>query len=104
MRYLVAAACILVSLPALAASEADRKDCTANANPDQKIAVCTRVIDDGTESTANRALAYNSRGNGHFSKKDYDRAIADYSEAVKLDPGYVRAYQNRGLAHAAKGD
>src|SRR5713226_6413097 len=105
MNYLLAAACILaMSCPAFAASEADRKDCIANSNPDQKIAVCTRVIEDSAESTANRANAYNSRGIGYHNKKDYDRAIAEYGEAIKLDPKYARAYYNRGLVYAAKGN
>src|SRR5882672_1492628 len=105
MNYLLGAACVLaMSCPAFAASEADRKDCIANTNPDQKIAVCMRVIEDSTESPANRTIAYNNRGIGYHTKKDYDRAMADYGEAIKLDPKYSRAYYNRGLVYATKGD
>jgi lipoprotein NlpI len=35
---------------------------------------------------------------------DLDRAIADYTEAIQLDPNYARAYLNRGIARLAKGD
>ena len=31
-------------------------------------------------------------------KKDYDKAIADYNEAIRLDPMYAPAYNNRGNA------
>jgi tetratricopeptide (TPR) repeat protein len=35
---------------------------------------------------------------------DYDRAIADCTEAIRLDPKYAWAYSSRGHAFAAKGD
>ena len=34
-------------------------------------------------------------GNAYFDKKDYERAIADYSEAIRLDPEYAFAFNNR---------
>jgi len=48
--------------------------------------------------------AYCDRGNAWRNKKEYDKAIADYDEAIRLDPKYVPAYNNRGLAWAAKKD
>ena len=30
-------------------------------------------------------------------------AIADYTEAIRLDPKYAKAYNNRGAAYKAKG-
>src|SRR4051812_29003810 len=47
--------------------------------------------------------AYN-RGVSHFGKGDYDKAIADYNEAIRLDPKHALAYYNRGLSYAMKGD
>jgi lipoprotein NlpI len=38
------------------------------------------------------------------AKGDNDRAIADYNEAIRLDPKYTFAYHNRGHAYRAKGD
>ena len=36
-------------------------------------------------------------------RKDYDRAIADYDAALKLDPKFQRAYNNRGAAWQQQG-
>jgi hypothetical protein len=35
---------------------------------------------------------------------DQDGAIADYTEAVRRDPGLAEAYAGRAVAWAAKGD
>ncbi|MCW6512268.1 tetratricopeptide repeat protein, partial [Lichenifustis flavocetrariae] len=37
-------------------------------------------------------------------KGDLDRAIADYTAAIGLDPGHADAYYNRGAAYVQKGD
>jgi tetratricopeptide (TPR) repeat protein len=40
----------------------------------------------------------------HHHKGEYDNAIADYTEAMCLDPKYALAYRSRGLAHFKKGE
>jgi tetratricopeptide (TPR) repeat protein len=61
-------------------------------------------LTDGYLNRDNDAAAYNNRGNAYYDKGDKDAAIADYSQAVKLDPNYAAAYYNRGIAYSAKGD
>jgi Tfp pilus assembly protein PilF len=39
-----------------------------------------------------------------LSKYDYDRAISDYDQAIRLDPKQAEFYDNRGEAYVAKGD
>lgn len=48
--------------------------------------------------------AYNNRGIARRNKRDYEGAIADYTEAIRLKPLYAEAYYNRSLAREAIGD
>ena len=98
------AAAGLVLAASVGAFATDREDCATISNPDQSIAACARVIADDVETAANRAVAYENRGNANYSKKDYDRAIADYNEAIRLDPKYPAVFNDRGLAYSVKGD
>jgi tetratricopeptide (TPR) repeat protein len=47
---------------------------------------------------------YVQRGLAYQGLKQYDRAIADYTEALRLVPGHVGALDNRASAYEAKGD
>ena len=46
---------------------------------------------------------YNS-GTEKFNKGDLDGALADFDEAVRLDPNLAAAYMNRGAVYAAKNE
>ena len=69
---------------------------------------CTRIIDTrqlfgkpiGDE---NLAVTYFNRGNARLRKGNFDSAIGDYTEAIKLKPKYSKAYANRGAAWYNKG-
>jgi tetratricopeptide (TPR) repeat protein len=50
------------------------------------------------------AAAYVTRGNAWFEKGDYDKAIENYSEAIRLQPNFAVAFHNRGLAWKRKQD
>ncbi len=71
---------------------------------DRQITACTSLIESGKESRPDQAVAHHNRGLAYAVKGDLDRAIADFSEAIRLDPKDVWSYHNRGLAYAAKGD
>src|SRR5499433_959652 len=45
-----------------------------------------------------------AEGNRQAGYRDFDAAITDYSEAIRLDPKYALAFHNRGAAYANKGD
>src|SRR5689334_8613956 len=45
---------------------------------------------------------YFSRGEAAYDRKDYDTAIAQYSNVLSLRPYYPEALNNRGLAYYMK--
>lgn len=53
------------------------------------------------ERRQSRATAFFTRAQMHFDNERYDRAITDFTEALKFDPRDAFIYHNRGLAHAA---
>ena len=71
---------------------------------DAALAACTRLIASGRYFGAGLAIAFTNRGRAYEKKGDHDRAIADYSEAIRLDPKDARAVTSRGVAYDAKGD
>jgi tetratricopeptide (TPR) repeat protein len=48
------------------------------------------------------AADYAKQGYDWAMKGQYDRAIADYNEAIRIDPDFAFAYCNRGLARGNK--
>jgi tetratricopeptide (TPR) repeat protein len=51
----------------------------------------------------NNAEFYYKRGTAFINKGDYDRAIADYDQAIRLKPT-TSAYGSRALAYSSKGE
>jgi Flp pilus assembly protein TadD len=43
-------------------------------------------------------------GNAYYDQKDYDRAIADFTEALVMQPEYALTYYDRAKAYYAKKD
>jgi lipoprotein NlpI len=82
----------------------DWTQCEDAFSPDVQIAGCTAVIRSDRETAADRARAYHLRGVAYRDKGDLDRAIADFSEAIGLNPLLASAYHDRGVAYRAKGD
>jgi tetratricopeptide (TPR) repeat protein len=50
------------------------------------------------------AAAYNDRGNERATAGDNQGAIADFTQAIQLDPKFAEAYYNRGNVRVTLGD
>jgi Flp pilus assembly protein TadD len=87
------------------------RDCGQSHGTDQTIAGCTTFIhlakkndrwNDTSEGSGN--WAHKQRAYARNSKGDHDGAIADYTEAIALDPKDHSAYSNRAAIHEKKFD
>jgi lipoprotein NlpI len=94
---------MLAALFSASRAVADDAAACAEASGDVAIAACTRIVQNGGTSTKIRAIAYYNRGNLYMSI-DLDRAIADYNQAIQVDPKFVDAYYFRGVAYENKED
>jgi len=71
--------------------------------PEKRISGCTTAIESRRLTETDAAKAYNNRGIAAHYLGQYDRAIVDHSEAVRLRPDYPEGYSDRGNAKMAKG-
>ncbi len=86
-------------------SERDVADCSQNNDIDRAIVGCTSLLRTAVDrlDPKNRARIYNTRGSAYGKKKQYDRAIADLTKSIELDPGLAWAHYNRGTVYQMKG-
>ncbi len=103
----IAVAAVLV-LGIRNSAAADDRELCKTASGDAAIAACTRAIEskkfNGKKLKRTLSLLYTNRGVEYELKKDYEHAIADQDQAVKIDPKNSAPYNNRGNIYAAKQD
>ena len=68
------------------------------------LAVVPAAIQSGRWSGKDLAWAFNNRCRAYNDNNETDRAIADCTDAIRLDPNYAGAYDNRGIAYRTKSD
>ena len=74
-------------------------DCHPDKDADLSIRACTTLI----EQNPGNALAYYNRSVAYYDKGEYDRAIADFTKAIEIEPNANR-YSARAVAYEKKSD
>ena len=103
--FRVALALALVIFAPAGARAGEHDDmCFEEATDNERIVGCSALIDGGKLSNDKLATAYANRCLAHIQRKAADLAIADCSQAAKIDAKNALAYAQRGEAYCLKGD
>jgi tetratricopeptide (TPR) repeat protein len=87
---------VIDPLPCLAAIAANDDDAI--------ISRCDSLIGNEKNTQPDRITAALARAAAYDRKQQYDRAIADYDTALRLDPAQADAFNHRGEVWRRKGD
>ncbi|HEY2137006.1 MAG TPA: tetratricopeptide repeat protein [Xanthobacteraceae bacterium] len=98
--------CIMVGSACVAttARADDNADHCFKDDGEAALAACTRAIQSGKFNGATLAALYHDRAIELRQKQEYERAIADYSQAIHIDAEFTGAYAGRGLAYEGAGE
>ena len=106
------AAGLAFTLLAITSAAADGlTDCTRSREQATRISACTEIIQGAAYSPEQKGAAFRSRASARLDAGAGDQAIADYTEAIRLNPrdaaafaGRAQAYQTRANPDAALAD
>lgn len=99
---LVAAATLASSAFAYAQTADDCYQATLRDDDLEIIRVCTQAINKGGMNEDDRSITFSNRGLGYVRNKEYDKGIADLTEALQINPKNPYAFNSRGDAWLAK--
>jgi tetratricopeptide (TPR) repeat protein len=105
-RHLLAATILSMAAPGLAGAETAEACYQSTLNDDDAAVVrtCTAAIRSGRLSGNTLATTHNNRCLGYLRQRQFDQAIADCNEALRLNPRNVFALDNRGDVHRERGE
>ena len=79
------------------AAQKNLSDCqNGDRNADLAIKACSALLKNDNGTVPAFGDVYYNRGSAYETKKQYDLAIADFSQAIKRKPDFGVAYENRG--------
>jgi tetratricopeptide (TPR) repeat protein len=76
----------------------DANACWHSEDAEQIIASCTRLLQSG-RYRQHEAAIYSNRGVGYRRRGEFNRAIADFNEAIRINPASGFNYRNRGIVY-----
>lgn len=79
-------------------------DCARGRDGAARIRACGEVIKGAQFATEQKAAAFRNRAHQRSNAGALEQAIADYTEAIKLEPGNAGAYAGRANARLTSGD
>src|SRR5437879_6927094 len=77
--------------------------CSGDSAPEAAIEACRHLIAAGQFAGAELAKVLFWRGYAHDKQNEMDAAVADYSEAIRLDPAIAAALEGRARILAETG-
>ena len=83
---------------------AQAQKCFDKKDWDGAIRYCSEIIDlpEDQISKENCVKALDNRGVAYSEKGEFDRAIRDYDQAIRINPNFAEAFDHRGIAFAKK--
>jgi tetratricopeptide (TPR) repeat protein len=85
-------------------SENWQRCASRGVSADERISGCGALIQLGRETQSNLAKAFNNRGLAYQAKGDNEQAIADFTEAIRLEPKFAHAFYNRSTVYQSEDD
>jgi tetratricopeptide (TPR) repeat protein len=104
IAFSVIAIVAVMALAICSPAVADDKETCKTASGEEAFDACSRAIESKKYKGRNLSLLYTNRGVEYGGKGENDHAIADYDQAIKLDPKNALAFNNRGNVYGANGD
>ena len=98
-RLVFAVAALVAALPSVTlpaqAQTRQEIDWCARGDPDSRIYGCTALIQSGGYEGELLARIFASRGQGYHRKRQFERAIQDFDQAIRIYPQLAEAYNSR---------
>ena len=66
-----------------------------NAAPEASISGCSAMIQSGKYTGEELASVFNNRGIAHFKNGEFEMAVRDYDQAIRLSPNFFNALSGR---------
>ena len=97
-------ACLVLLYGAETARADALADCNQGRNAELRLRACSEIIAGADYSPEQKAVAYQNRGNARADAGASSQALADFNEAMRLQPNEVSGYAGRARVRLALRD